>query len=34
LEAFERLKECGKHFKGIVENKTFQELKEEMGREI
>ena len=34
IEAFKRLKEYGKHFKGIVGNKTFQELKEEMGREI
>ncbi|SMP02316.1 hypothetical protein SAMN06265339_0038 [Desulfurobacterium pacificum] len=34
IEAFKRLKEYRKHFKGVVENKTFQELKVEMGSKI
>ncbi len=34
IEAFERLKEYRKYFKGVVGNKTFQELKSEMGSKI
>ncbi len=32
-EAFERIVKRAKHYAGITENKTFQELKEEMGGE-
>ena len=32
-EAFERIVKRAKHYAGITKNKTFQELKEEMGSE-
>ncbi|SNZ06957.1 hypothetical protein SAMN06265182_0857 [Persephonella hydrogeniphila] len=33
LEAFERITKRAEFFAGVTENKTFQELKEEMGSE-
>ncbi len=34
LEAFKRIKEYRKYFKGAIGNKTFQELKAEMGSKL
>jgi predicted DNA-binding protein len=34
IEAFERLKKYRKYFKGVAKDKTFQELKTEMGEDF